>query len=486
MKNFKKESKTLMQHQVEMVEAMRTNAKGILQAPTGSGKTLVQAEVASDYATPGFKVVVVSTPRIALSNQVANEYLDYFAYSKMISPTSYNTILVHSGNAVEFAEEDMTLTERKALLNFKGKAVTATSFTSEFVEKVQASQKEDKPLFVFTTYHSTKEKVAEVLNAMGVTVACHLNDEAHYLTTEKFSQIFEDFRPQTQYFFTATPITSESAEGRGMNNTQRFGEMIFKMNYKEAVDKGLILDINVRMLTSRSNLIFTPDEVKSQIGDLVDHAFAQTEEEFPGLGAKMLVAAKDSNQIRTFLRSDEFADLRAEGVEIFTVHSNKDVMTHNGEVISRKVFDKKKDVMGKDPSVKMVIVHYDILSEGIDIPGLLNVLILRQMTTAKFMQTVGRVVRLYRANPELKKRGLVMFPDISDKDMMVQFKNMIQSLIKDYGYSAELLREMITKGAKEDNGDDIREKSNQVSPKDVDLMLGITSLKFKDIVNEFE
>lgn len=476
---------TLKEHQVEMSNAMRANAKGILQAPTGSGKTLVQAERAADFLN-GFQVVVVSTPRISLSNQVAGEFIKYFGNTKGIKPSQFNTILVHSGASAELVDEDMTPREKRALLKSVKSNVKATSFTSEFVELVQLSQKQNKPLVVFTTYHSTKEKVAEVLNAMGVTVTCHLNDEAHYLTTEKFSQIFEDFSPKSQYFFTATPITSESEEGRGMNNTDRFGEMIFKMNFKEAVERGLVLDVDVRMLESAADRVITQEILDNEVGEVIDAAFAEVEESYPGLGAKLLVATRGSEQIRVFLNSTEFADLRAEGVEIFTVHSSKDVMTHNGQMISRKEFDKKKDVMGRDASVKMIIVHYDILSEGIDIPGLLGVLILRQMTTAKFMQTVGRVVRLYRENPELKEKGLVMFPDISDKDMVAQFRQMIQTLIKEYGYSAEVLREQITKGASEDEDESQLEQANRVSHEDVDLMLQISSLDFEEVENELE
>ena len=61
----------LFEHQLDMVQAAKDNDKGILVAPTGSGKTLAQAEIVADEIRKGgFRVILVKTPRILLSNQV--------------------------------------------------------------------------------------------------------------------------------------------------------------------------------------------------------------------------------------------------------------------------------------------------------------------------------------------------------------------------------------------------------------------------------
>jgi superfamily II DNA or RNA helicase len=470
----------LFEHQLDMVSAMQQKSKGILQAPTGTGKTFTQAEKASEFLVDGFKVVVVSTPRIALSNQVAEEFIKYFGEGKNLSPSSYNAILIHSGESADLVEDSMTLEEKKEFLSKFKSVIPSTSFTSEFVERVNLSRDQKKPLIVFTTYHSTKQKVTEVLNSLGVTVSLHLNDEAQYLTQEGFSNILQDFEPENQYFFTATPKVGESEDGRGMNNSSLFGETIYKLSHREAVDTGLILDVDVDFIESNSEDTVSQEVLDANVGQVIQEAFYNTEEKYPGIGAKMLVATKGSNQIRNFLDSLEFIELLEEGVEILTVHSTVEVMTYNGSPITRKQFNKFKNKFGKDPDSRLIIIHYDILSEGIDIPGLLSVLILRKMQVAKFMQTVGRVVRLYRLNPELKKKGLVMFPAINDLDMLVSFKDMIRTLIKSYGYPEELISEQLTKGLPEDDEESLLEVETALTASLLDLMLEINSLQFEE------
>ena len=48
---------------------------------------------------------------------------------------------------------------------------------------------------------------------------------------------------------------------------------------------------------------------------------------------------------------------------------------------------------GEDPDKKFVLLHYSILSEGISVPGLTSLILLRNMNVIEMCQSVGRVIR---------------------------------------------------------------------------------------------
>ena len=50
---------------------------------------------------------------------------------------------------------------------------------------------------------------------------------------------------------------------------------------------------------------------------------------------------------------------------------------------------------GEDPDKKFVLLHYSILSEGISVPGLTSLILLRNMNVIEMCQSVGRVLRLH-------------------------------------------------------------------------------------------
>ena len=50
---------------------------------------------------------------------------------------------------------------------------------------------------------------------------------------------------------------------------------------------------------------------------------------------------------------------------------------------------------GKQPDKKFIVIHYSILSEGISVPGLTSLVLMRQMNVIEMCQSVGRVLRLH-------------------------------------------------------------------------------------------
>ncbi len=444
---------TLYDHQNEMVAAADKVAKGVFVAPTGSGKTLAQAEiVAKEIDKGGFRIICVKTPRITLTNQINIEYTSY------LFGREYDSIILHSGRSDE-APQDFASENPIELARFFKSFKEATSDMIKVANLIEAARKDNIPFIIYTTYHSN-EKAWNIVSSLNEEIALDINDEGHFLTQACFNENFDLYEPKRQYSFTATLRVTDSDEGRGMNNVDRFGDIAYSMPIREAIDKNLILPIKPHYIKTESDTDRL-SELKA-IGEFVRTSFEHLEENTL-LTPKMLVATQGASQIEDFINSNTCADLIEEGVNIITVHSNKECTTVNGKVVSRKEFNDAKNKLGKDDDAKLIVMHYDILSEGIDIPGLTGVVILRNMEMAKFLQTVGRVIRLYRKNPKLKTHGMLYFPDLSDKDLVARFDGMLLNMWQEGFIPEEVMNELLAAGSEEEEEEEVWSGSDQSS-----------------------
>jgi superfamily II DNA or RNA helicase len=442
-----KEMITLYKHQNDMVKASAEHAKGVFVAPTGSGKTLAQADiVAHEILTNGFKVIVVKTPRISLSNQICQEYTSYlYKNYGMCKGRNYDSIILHSGKADE-APDDYRTDNNLDLARYFKQFPEAESDALAVANLMEAARDKKIPFVIFTTYHST-EKAWNIINDLGESVTLDINDEGHFLTQRCFNNIFDLYEPKRQYSFTATLRETDSDEGRGMNNVDKFGQEIYKLPIAEAIQKDLILPILPHFIECDED-VDSFSELKA-IGQMVQKSFKHLEENTM-LPPKMLVATQGADQIEEFIKSPECQELLDQGVNVLTVHSNKTCNTINGEVVKEAECHKKRNELGEDVDAKMLLLHYDKLSEGIDIPGLTGVVILRSMKTAKFLQTIGRVIRVYRKNPSLKKAGMLYFPDLSDKDLFVKFNELLKTAWQEGAIPREHMDELLAIGTEDD------------------------------------
>ncbi len=464
-----------------MALAANTSHKGIIQSPTGSMKTLVQAEIVAQRIETGkFSVTLVKSPRIGLSNQLAKTYSEYWSKGRLTNSQGYITFLAHSGDSADFdIDENLTDEEKLEVISNLPEMIDSLSSVEEISKRAKRALELKRPLVVFTTYHSNL-KVVKALEDLGLTIDLDINDESHYLVREDFSKILDEYDPSCQYHFTATPVFTSSKIGKGMNNESRFGKFLYQMSIKACIDLGIILPLQVRTVKSGLSAV-DQKTLDQEVGEIIFEAFAELEATFPSIGAKLLVAAKGAKQIENFIKkSEEYRLLIDQGVNILTVHSNSKLITHNGVQVTRNQFDTLKDKLGKEKNTKLIIVHFDILSEGIDIQGLLGCLILRKMTLSKFLQTVGRIVRVLRDSEgnkcDLKNFGLLMFPAITDMDMVAEFTKMIGKIAEEGYMPVQLLSEDNAKGKDGDDDDQFNgldDTSANPLQENIDLMLYI-------------
>jgi hypothetical protein len=130
------------------------------------------------------------------------------------------------------------------------------------------------------------------------------------------------------------------------------------------------------------------------------------------------VSAKGTQDIVSFLKSREYRQLIQDGVDIYAVASNGEIGNNiNGEQVNRQDFLRRLKLDGSNPTNKLIVLHYDILAEGIDVSGFSGIMPLRTLSKSKFLQTYGRSAR-----PDSEDRKKVDSKEIGVNDLALMNK----------------------------------------------------------------
>jgi len=375
-------------YQKEAFDACQLNKKGIVCMPTGTGKTFVQAGVIAHdiMSNPGFRMYVINAPRIVLSFQLMKEVQTFLIKENIKA----RYVAVHSGRV----EDDEEILKLQYEMGMGHSEILNTTSSGEVKDIISLALTQDLPLIFFSTYHSADRIEGGRKHFKHIEIV--LNDEAHYLVQDRFYNIVDDLKTNRKYFFTATTKETPSNEGRGMNNESTYGSIIYNMTPREAIDRGKMVRPRMHFVTGGRGQIYNREDVETSLGMLVIESFRQHEYTLTGSdAAKMLVAVNGTKDIQNILKSTELNRIMRSGVSIYAIASDPSIGSQvNGQKVTRLEFLKQLKKEGKDHTKRMIIIHYDILTEGIDIPGITGVLFLRSMTKSKFIQTFGRAARL--------------------------------------------------------------------------------------------
>ncbi len=432
----------LYKYQKKAFKACNENKKGIVVMPTGTGKTRVQhSVVANDIKqNPGFRIYVVNAPRIMLSFQL----LDEFYKLNIDNGIDARYMAVHSGR-MEQKELDRYRDENS---NFDYSNISSTTSPKAIKREIAKCKKAKQPLIFFSTYNSAIQ-IKNGLSKKLINII--LNDEAHYLVQERFNSDFNKMGTERKYFFTATTKETSSDEGLGMNNEDFYGSRIFVMTPYQAIQKGKIVRPRLHIVSNKGE-VMTQEEVDKNLGSVVMNSYKEhTKLLKRGAQGKMLIAASGLDDMKNLIASQEIKEFINSGGKFFAVASDQEVNNYiNGVKVNRREFLKTLQVDGGKPNLKMIVIHYDILTEGIDVPGLTGVLFLRDLKKSKFIQTFGRVARLEINDRDLINKKIITPNDLhlmnkpyawiiipaikeNDEDKLANISGLIEDL-RDFGF----------------------------------------------------
>ena len=363
---------SLRPHQQECLDATQNHSKGIICAVTGAGKTLVGvADTMREFEQETPQTIVVVAPRILLANQLSSEYLEH-----IVDPM-VRVLHVHSGETHH------------------------ESTTNPAVIYDWAVQTYKRHRIIFTTYHSL-HKIMEA----GIKVNTIHFDEAHnsvqknfYVATEYFSR-----KADRCYFYTATPKYSSTPKKPGMNNFQVYGNIIANVAAPRMVNEGYIIPpkIVAKQVSLSSINVFERD--CNHLLESIDEAEV----------SKVLVCAKATKQITSLISQTDFCqELESRGYSWMVITSKTGAIIDGKKVNREQFFDTLHD-WSRDDSKKFVLLHYSILSEGINVSGLEAVIFMRSMDAIGICQTIGRVVRLHHKDSARLRSGDLTPGHLSD------------------------------------------------------------------------
>jgi superfamily II DNA or RNA helicase len=381
-------------HQEKIGNALQSSIKGIIVAATGAGKSYTMGWDIQTRILAGESVIVVVAPRILLCQQLFRDV------ESLLSAHTFQHMFVYSGEAI--AREEEGLTSEQFLDN------VATTSVPKIREEKERADRNNLPLLIFTTYHSLERIVKS-----GIHIDTAYLDEVHNAVSLKFSKDVQKLSQIANrlYSFTATLKKTYSTKGRGNNNEEVYGKIICEINAKELIDAGVIVPPKINYLYSHINSSEVDDVSLNR--DIIKLAVEHYEEHRPHLNHKILVACDGTETIHQLqIATDLFKWCALKGYDVFQTTSNYGDWANGIRVKSRGEFLNMLKECGRDSNRKMLVLHYSILSEGIDVPGLTECVLLRNMNPITLTQTIGRVLRMLPVDRRAIAEGLVKAGDV--------------------------------------------------------------------------
>ena len=431
--------------------------RGKLIMACGTGKTYTSLKIA-ERETDGKGLILLLVPSIALMSQTLNEWTSEAA-------ADIEAVCVCSDAGVsrkKSKDEDTRLTHIEDL------ALPATTNIPEVISRLQMILEREKNglTLVLSTYQSIEviSKAQKELNSLDKNrcifdmIIC---DEAHRTTgvtladedESAFTKVHSNhfINAKKRMYMTATPrLYKESAKKTAaekdailcsMDDPKIYGDEIYRIGFGESVDKGLLADYKVIILTIDNAFIKgLPEPLRKMITDVKTgdaeklvgcvNALAKRESKLTGAGifkevdpdpmkravafCQTIAVSKLTTEIFNSYKDIYYEKLtpseRAEMVDISADHIDG---TMNATLRSEKLSWLKSEDRGEREC--RILTNVRCLSEGVDVPALDAVLFLSARNSEiDVVQSVGRVMRTATASG--KKYGYIIIPVIVPPD----------------------------------------------------------------------
>jgi hypothetical protein len=345
--------------------------------------------------------------------------------------------------------------------SFVGKS---TLSTEEVAHDIRLAIEYRKSNVIFSTYASFDTCVSGVhlglLEHKNTSEVHLLADEAHYFTrgedSEDGADSFKVLRDSlrlfnTRFFFTATPKEYEDRDdGSGMNNTDIYGRVIYEIKPRELIKRGVICEPRIDRASLPSNI--DCENLDKYSGDFLLRTVSKHERIINGTlddpnvlrgygeaAAKVLVAVEGSKQLYSMIHNGFYEKARGLGWDVAWTMAPDEVGTfYNGKEYGTDEFLEILKDRAKDDLRRIVLLHYRKLTEGIDIPSMTGLIVLRDMNKVAKIQNIGRVLRVHPSDKEkefsdrsvswIKPCAYIIVPDIEG----ISLDSLVRDLVNDY------------------------------------------------------
>ena len=422
---------TLRNHQLSAFNEIQKYNIGQVFIPTGTGKTWIQKVVhVNDMIIKTSQkqtgVYVIGAHRLLLCNQLLNEIVDLATNFNI----KFRIIFVGS---LDYNPK------------IKNEYLCSTS-ELDIKSYVENSKSQNYHIIIASTYHSFN-----LLKDTPIDICTF--DEAHNTVSndddpKMFRRNIEEVKPfiKRQYFFTATP--KSIGETGGQKDEEFYGKILYELSPKEAVDRLEIVQPKLHTVDidgefhetdiNHNNKLF----IKTVIETFIEH------EKLLRVSAKLLVTGKNLDQVHDIYNDKEFqkwCKLNNITCFLFSSRIGRCVVDFNSSIN----YEEKLKQVKLNLNQRAIFFHYDILSEGMDIPNMTGCLFFRNLESneIKFVQNIGRSSRLviedrekiynneiaYLDDIRMKKpESWIIIPLYSSDESTIRYKNILKRLRETY------------------------------------------------------
>ena len=345
-------------HQRDANLSMSLNTHGVVVMPTGSGKTITMIQDVINSMSGTDQTIVVVAPTIALTQQLSREFLQFL--------DDVQVMHVHSGDTPHFTDTDPRMIH------------SWNTFTRGHK-------------LIFTTYHSLNRIQDSLIHVDTIYF-----DESHNSVKRQWFDNVRYFSEHADrcYFFTASPKHSVTDDKPGMNDVKVYGEIICEVPTTQMISDGYIVPPTLHTI-SVDKVVDGHYNKEVDINQLIN-AIKQYDLK------SVLVSCKNTTQLYHITNSERFTTYCNDSdYDIYSISSRYGCFINNNKVRRNVMFKHMRENTGK-----FVLFHVECLCEGINLPKLDGIILLKKLTTIRLIQSIGRVLRL----SEGKTEGKVILP----------------------------------------------------------------------------
>ncbi len=423
------------------------NDRGKLIMACGTGKTFTSLRIAENE-TKGKGLILFLVPSIALLGQTLNEW-------SAQAQEKINPICICSDPEITKKKTKVDDIDTTSVIDL---ALPASTNVPNIIQQFHRlkSHSNDGMTVVFSTYQSI-EVISKAQKELGKVFPEYAEfdliicDEAHRTTGAKlasedesaFTKVHDnDFiKAKKRLYMTATPrlydqeTKSKAAQAEAflwsMDDEEYYGEEIYRIGFGEAVEKKLLTDYKVLILTLSENDV--PPVIQNMIANGESEIKVDDMPKLIGcinalskqvLGDEGLIKSSDPNPMRravafcsTIVNSETITQTLNSISSTYIEELPEENATNTVSVSSKHIdgsmsATQRDELLGwlKDEPKEdecRILTNVRCLSEGVDVPSLDAVMFLSARNSqVDVVQSVGRVMRL----SEGKQYGYIIIP----------------------------------------------------------------------------
>lgn len=445
--------KSLLPHQKHAMEQaheyFKRQERGKLIMACGTGKTFTSLRIA-EHETNGKGTVLFLVPSIALLGQALREW-------SADAKENINAICICSDPEVSKQKKKQDDIDALSVVDL---ALPASTDPKNILEQFVATKKKSGMTVVFSTYQSIEviAKAQKVLLKNGFKefdlIIC---DEAHRTTGVTVAGDDEtDFvkvhnpkfiQAKKRLYMTATPrLYSDDAKSKAaqadavlasMDDVKLYGDEIYRIGFGEAVEKGLLTDYKVLILTlsdkdvplAVQNMVSKDNEISADdLSKLVGCVNALSKQFIGDDGKTKEIDPEPMRRAVAFCptisASKKITSLFNDLSDVY-LNSLAPAKREQMVMVESQHMDGTMSALKRDEGLSWVKASTDgnecriltnvrVLSEGVDVPSLDAVMFLSAKNSqVDVVQSVGRVMR----KAPNKKYGYIIIPVVVPADV---------------------------------------------------------------------